>query len=147
MSEQTTRGRKAIERIGISVIPIAFESFVILMERIAEIEHKLTVSVFKDANGVFVSLIKQGSNDKQINLVLNKSRGWQCSRMYKRLIFDPWHTGDVRVVVPLHKKAIKQAFKLSREWMEAKPYHKPKTTVLGEKKKKKRIKRFPRPMN
>lgn len=145
-NEQTTVGRKAIERIDGTVIPLAFESFVHLMERISEIEHKGTVSVFKDANGTFVSLIKQGSNNKQINLVCNKSRGWNCSKEYKRLIFELWHTGDVRVVVSKHPKAIKQAYKFCREWKELKPYHKPTVTVTGEKKgNKKRIKRFPRP--
>jgi len=142
-NEQTTRRRVVIERIEGTVIPTAFESFVRLMERIAEVEHKGTVSVFRDDNGPFVSLYKQGSNNEQINLVLNKSRGWNCSRKYKRLIFEPWHTGDVRVlVVP---RGIKQAYKLSKEWKEVKPFHKTKITVLGEKKKSKRIKRFPRP--
>lgn len=146
-NEQTTKRRAAIDRIDGTVIPRAFESFVQLMEQIAEIEHKGTVSVFRDANGIFVSLYKQGSNNEQINLVLNKSRGWNCSKKYKRLIFEPWHTGDVRVLVVPSPKSIKQAYKLSKEWKEAKPFHKTTITVLGEKKKKKRkrIKRFPRP--
>lgn len=135
--------RRAIERIAGTVIPTSFSSFVELMGEIGEAKDGLTVSTFSDENGIFVSLYKQGSNNEKINLVFNKSRGWTPQRQYKRLMFEPWHTGDLRVIVLNNEKAIKQAFKLCREWKEAKPFHKPTVTVRGE--KKGQVKRFPRP--
>ncbi|HEC72369.1 MAG: hypothetical protein ACTSW7_01300 [Candidatus Thorarchaeota archaeon] len=136
--------RRAIERIKGTVVPKAFSSFVGLMEEISETEHRLTVTTFSDENGLFVSLMKQGSNNEKINLVFNKSRGWNPQKQYKRLMFEPWHTGDLRVMVLDGEKAIKQAFKLCKEWKEAKPFHKPTVTVKGEKKEDAR--RFPRPV-
>jgi len=134
--------RRAIERIKGTVVPTAFSSFVELMEEISEAEHRLTVTTFSDENGPFVSLYKQGSNNEKINLVFNKSRGWTPQKQYKRLMFEPWHTGDLRVIVLDSEKAIKQAYKLCKEWKEAKPFHKPTVTVKGEKKD---ARRFPRP--
>lgn len=136
--------RRAIDRIRGTVVPKFFTLFVELMEEISEIEHKETVSIFTDDNGVFVSLMKQGSNNEKVNLVFNKSRGWKPSKQYKRLSFEPWHTGDLRVIVLNNEKSIRQAYKLCKEWKEAKPFHKPTTTVKGVKKGKHKAKRYPR---
>jgi hypothetical protein len=144
MVKKDPETRRAIERIKGTVVPKSFTLFVELMEEISETKHGETVSTFSDDNGIFVSLMKQGSNNEKINLVFNKSRGWKPQKQYKRLMFEPWHTGDLRVIVLEHEKAIKQAFKLCREWKQAKPFHRPTTTVKGVKKGKHKAKRYPR---
>jgi len=133
----------AVIRIDGSIVPIAFKLFLGLMEQISAVKNKGTVSVFLDeSESPFASVMKQGSNNERINLVLNKSREWKPSRKYKRITLEPWHTGDLRATVPANYKAMKQAFKLCHEWKDAKEFHKPTTTVLGT---RKGIRRRPRP--
>jgi len=143
MDETNETRCRAVDRIDGCIIPTGFELFIELMEEISSVKHKGTVSVFLDeTESPFLSIMKQGSNNQRITIVLNKSREWEPSKRYKSITLEPWHTGDIRVTVPANEKALKQAFRLAREWKEAKEFHKPKTTVLGT---KKGIRRHPRP--
>jgi len=125
-----------IDRIkGTYVVPKSFSIFFKTMKLDYDVENRQTVTVFLDDNGMLASLMKQGTNNDRMNLVLNKSRGWSPQKNYKRLTFEPWHSGDVRVLVDSDEKAIKQAVKLCNEWSKAKPFYRPTVTVKGEKRK------------
>lgn len=118
--------RSDIKRMKGSIIPVAFGDFIEMLEDLGELNHKGTISTLSnDDVGVFMSIPKQGSSVDKISLFLNKSRGWTSDNEYKALEIDEWHTGDVRVSVSDSDKAMKQAFKICKEWMKAKDDHTP----------------------
>jgi hypothetical protein len=121
--------RSDIKRMKGSVVPAAFSDFVEMMESLGEATHKDTVTTFKnDDIGVFVTIPKQGSTEDKISLFLNKSRGWKPEGVYSELEVEKWHTGDVRVIVSDSPKAMKQAYKLCKEWSKDKDEHTPTPT-------------------
>lgn len=132
--KRKTRSDKT-QRYGKTVIPKGFKLLVVLLEKITEVNHKETVSVFSDHLGPLVSITRQGSSNKLLSLVLNKSRGWKPQTSTEGIEVAKWHTGDVRVLIPNNTDAMKRAAALCQEWMFAKRTHVPDRTVKGKEKK------------
>ena len=129
--------RSDVKRMKNSIVPKVFADFVEQMEDLGESNHKDTVTTFRnDDVGIFVTIPKQGSTEDKISLFLNKSRGWEPDGEYGALEIDTWHTGDVRVAVSDSPKAMKQAYKICKEWMKSKDEHTPEPVEKKAKSKK-----------
>lgn len=130
MAEKRIRS-DTVFRLGKTVIPQAFKKFLKAMKKISIVKHNKTVSVFSDEDGKFVSIMKQGSRNDRIVIILNKSREWKPDNNYKNITVDEWHNGDVSATVVDNDASMKEAVILCREWKLAKRSHFPKTTVHG----------------
>lgn len=110
-----------IKRCDGTFVPLGFERFVELMSEISTIHHGRTQTTFSDMNGIFVTIMDQGTNNRQLALFLNRSRGWKPVSVPEGIRFEQWHTGDLKVIVP--KAAIDAGYQICLEWKEAKIFH------------------------
>ena len=136
MTEKRIR-KDTVFRLGKTVIPQAFKKFLKVMKKISTVEHHKTVSVFSDDEGKFISIMKQGSRNDRIVVILNKSREWEPPlAVYNYITIDQWHTGDISITVNDSNESMKEAVHLCREWKNAKRNHHPKITVHGQPKQR-----------